>query len=470
VANAPLSSAAEQSCRSYSSPAKIGELSKYSINEASGLIASRTHSNKYWLHNDSGDSARIFAMNVDGEDRGTVNLGSTSARDFEDIAIGDGPNGKDYLYIADIGNNGKGRETVLIHRIVEPVPPGKGKSITIPKSQITTFEIAYEKPGGGGATWRRNAESLFVDPRSGHLFIIEKHLQTVDGKANMGWVYLLDKDTLSSSKVNKAKPKVAIRQVRNADKRGPMTGADISPDGSLIIAKNGAETFAWERGSGQSVIEAFAAHPISTCWPPDTPGEAIAFTPDGTKYLSVTEKRHAPVYRISISGGGGGTPPPPTTTNPPPTTTKPPGSYTPTCDGRAATIVGTSGNDVLKGTSGVDVIVGLGGNDVIYGYAGNDYLCGHGGDDKIYGGKGNDTMHGGDGNDYMVGSDGDDFMVGNRGSDDMYGGAGSDYMAGTVGNDMLVGGDDPDQLMAGTGTDECVGGHGNDDYQSCEKK
>src|SRR2546428_237505 len=58
---------------------------------------------------------------------------------------------------------------------------------------------------------------------------------------------------------------------------------------------------------------------------------------------------------------------------------------TPKCHGQTATIVGTSGDDLIKGTSHADVIVGLGGNDVIYGYDGNDVICGGPGDDELMG-------------------------------------------------------------------------------------
>lgn len=46
------------------------------------------------------------------------------------------------------------------------------------------------------------------------------------------------------------------------------------------------------------------------------------------------------------------------------------------CHGKAATIVGTSGNDQIKGTAGRDVIQAKGGNDQIWGFGGNDLICG----------------------------------------------------------------------------------------------
>jgi len=57
-----------------------------------------------------------------------------------------------------------------------------------------------------------------------------------------------------------------------------------------------------------------------------------------------------------------------------------------TCNGFPATILGTSGDDVLDGTSGTDVIVGLAGNDFIRGFGGDDRLCGGSGADQAFGG------------------------------------------------------------------------------------
>ena len=64
----------------------------------------------------------------------------------------------------------------------------------------------------------------------------------------------------------------------------------------------------------------------------------------------------------------------------------------PTCLGHRATIVGTSGHDVIHGTSHADVIVAKGGRDTIYGGGGNDIICAGGGDDTVYGGRGSDDV------------------------------------------------------------------------------
>src|SRR5262245_16271107 len=70
-----------------------------------------------------------------------------------------------------------------------------------------------------------------------------------------------------------------------------------------------------------------------------------------------------------------------------------------TCFGRAPTIVGTTGKNVIHGTPKRDVIVGLGGKDTIRGGGGNDFICGDGGGDKLFGGKGDDRISGSMGSD-----------------------------------------------------------------------
>ena len=115
---------------------------------------------------------------------------------------------------------------------------------------------------------------------------------------------------------------------------------------------------------------------------------------------------------------------------------------TPRCDGKKATIVGTSGDDVIQGTEKSDVIVGGPGDDKIYGGLGNDTICGGPGDDLIHGGRGNDWIEGGAGTDRVFGDLGDDHLSGGAGNrDEVSGGLGIDTVNGGPGNEDLVRGD-----------------------------
>jgi len=142
-----------------------------------------------------------------------------------------------------------------------------------------------------------------------------------------------------------------------------------------------------------------------------------------------------------------------------------------TCNGLAATIVGTAGNDNLNGTSGDDVIVGLGGNDGINGNGGNDTICGNEGNDDINGDNGDDYIEGGDGEDDIKGDNDEDTIFGGAGNDELDGGneddtlcgdAGNDKLEGKNHNDILCGGDGDDTLEGGTGDDKLDGGAGTD--------
>ncbi len=112
----------------------------------------------------------------------------------------------------------------------------------------------------------------------------------------------------------------------------------------------------------------------------------------------------------------------------------------PTCNGLAATIIGTNGDDVIVGTNKADVIVTFGGNDTITGGNGADVICS---------GFGDDVIDGGNGKDYIDAGAGDDVVDGGNGKDVIFGGADDDYLDGGKGKDDIDGGD---------GIDTCVNG------------
>jgi len=140
----------------------------------------------------------------------------------------------------------------------------------------------------------------------------------------------------------------------------------------------------------------------------------------------------------------------------------------PSCAGQPATIVGTSGDDIISGTKNDDVIDGLGGNDVIKGGQGDDCLIGGDGNDQLKGGKGADEHFGGAGNDSIRGGHGNDELNGGAGDDVLKGGHGDDAMNGEAGDDVLKGGHGDDAMNGGADDDLCAGGRGTDTADECE--
>jgi hypothetical protein len=80
----------------------------------------------------------------------------------------------------------------------------------------------------------------------------------------------------------------------------------------------------------------------------------------------------------------------------------------PKCQGKFATIVGSTKKDKLKGSKFKDVIHTLGGKDKVNAKGGNDIVCGGGGKDKLKGGKGKDKLLGQGGKDKLDGGPGKD--------------------------------------------------------------
>ena len=72
-----------------------------------------------------------------------------------------------------------------------------------------------------------------------------------------------------------------------------------------------------------------------------------------------------------------------------------------TCNGAAATLIGSYRNDRLTGTDGPDVIVAFAGNDTIDSGAGRDLICARHGDDDVTAGPGDDWVRGGKGADTL---------------------------------------------------------------------
>jgi len=106
------------------------------------------------------------------------------------------------------------------------------------------------------------------------------------------------------------------------------------------------------------------------------------------------------------------------------------------CGGRQATVVGTSGRDVIPGTAAADVIATLGGNDVVRGLGRKDLVCGGPGNDSLIGGAGNDSLIGGSGKDLLKGGPGRDRLLGQGGRDRLVGGGARDVCKGGPGRDV----------------------------------
>jgi hypothetical protein len=259
------------------------------IKEASGIAASRRVDNVWWVHNDSGDTARVFAIGTTGQTLGEYSLTGASAIDWEDIAAGPGPTaGTSYLYVGDIGGNVTPRSSVHVYRVPEPlVNPASPLSTPQALSDVATLTLNY--PDGS-----HDAEGLFVDPTTRDVFVVTKDL--VGGVAGVYRAPAPDAGTTAMTKVTT----VSLGSFQG------VTGADITPAGDVIALRTYLGVFLYPRASGASVAQAFsqsscagAAPPVNGGWPgSEAQGEALGFTRDGRGYLTLSEGVHAPLHRF----------------------------------------------------------------------------------------------------------------------------------------------------------------------------
>jgi hypothetical protein len=239
-----------------------------------------------WLHNDSGDSARLFALAFDGSLLGELAIDGTKANDWEDIALGSGPDaGKSYLYIGDLGDNEKKREHVQIYRIEEPAFTAEGKP-AIDHTTAVRIDVSYDD---GDA---HDAETLLFDPLSADLYIVGKAGLFEIG-AQVPVFRIAAAELAGSTATAKRVGMVPL---------GPATGGDIQPDGSGIAIRNYTGVRYWAREPGESVAAALARPPCSLPLSEGfaAQGEALGFTPDGRSYLTTTEGAGAPIFRYDF--------------------------------------------------------------------------------------------------------------------------------------------------------------------------
>ncbi len=232
------------------------------------MVASRTHPGLLWTHNDSGDKARIFLIDSLGRHRATVSLKGISNRDWEDIAVGPGPeDGKTYVYVGEIGDNLARHEYKYVYRFQEPVI--STQDITVELSQIDS--IKFKLPDG-----IRDCEALMIDPHTKDLYIFSKRESAVN-LYRLAYPQSTAK-ILIAEKVLEALPFTLI------------VAADWSADGKEILIKDYEQVYYWRRSNHEPITELLKAQPILLPYHQEPQGESIAFDYWGKGYYTLSEE------------------------------------------------------------------------------------------------------------------------------------------------------------------------------------
>ena len=277
----------------YGPPTRIATIKNESINESSGLVASRTSPGAYWTHNDSGDGPFIYAFDTSGQSLGTFRVTGAMNRDWEDIAAGPGPQGpqpnRSYLYIGDTGDNDHKRNEIVIYRVPEPqlTPSDKTSTKTRPRATEPAEAIRLAYPDG-----KHDAEALLVHPATGNLYIVTKV-----AFGNPG-IYEASAP-LTSGKLITMKHLGELQT--SSLLGGAITGGSISPDGlhvALCDYFGGYEMTL--PAASKNFDDIWKQKPASFNLGKRKQGESIAYRLDGNAVLATSEGKSPDLIQVEL--------------------------------------------------------------------------------------------------------------------------------------------------------------------------
>ncbi|MCK5796907.1 MAG: hypothetical protein KAI47_06985 [Deltaproteobacteria bacterium] len=280
-------------CPHYGVAKVAGIVTASALDETSGIVSSRAQADILWAHNDSGDKARFYAIDVHGRFMESFRLDGVTARDWEDVAIGKGPSpGQYYLYAADIGDNNRVRSEIQIYRIAEPHVGGGGGETLLTGAE--TYTLRY--PDGP-----HNAETLLIDPRSGTIYLITKEEKTLQSQ--------IFRVPVTTRVPAPTKPLTLIEEgalqfhegLLKAVKSGVLTGGDVAPDGSAILLRTYGDVLWYAWPEGKNLAEALVN--VAPCILPvawEVQGESIAFAAKGGDYFTLSESDGQALYRYPL--------------------------------------------------------------------------------------------------------------------------------------------------------------------------
>jgi hypothetical protein len=214
-------------------PRRTGVFRDRSVDESSGVVASRRQPGLLWTLNDSGNDAWIYAADTLGRIHGAFEVTGARNVDWEAISLGPCPSGE-CLYIADTGDNVQGRRTSVIYRVAEPGLPS-GRTST---ARAEALEFQYSRG-------RWDVEAAFVDAR-GAVFLITK------GRTARPRVYRLAPEAWKGEETATA-VEVGRLPIDTGNLGNRVTDAALSPSGRTVAVRTYVAIYLFALGPSGSL-------------------------------------------------------------------------------------------------------------------------------------------------------------------------------------------------------------------------
>lgn len=243
------------------------------IRESSGLARSIRNTDAIWTHNDSGDSARLFLVDLKtGATRLVRRLEGIRARDWEDMASYERA-GRAMLVVGDVGSNRNDKRPRLLHFIDEPLagatPDAEQRDIPVWATVEFQFEDGFP-----------DCEALAVHGRDGAVWLTSKVMSGGCG------IYRLDLPERSGVSKKTAKRMATIEL--------PMvTGMDLREDGRRLLLLTYAAVWEFRRPEGGVWLAVLSGRP-----------DVILFAPLGKQVEAICYSTLENRFHISAEGRG----------------------------------------------------------------------------------------------------------------------------------------------------------------------
>ncbi len=230
------------------------------LDESSGMAM---HDGSLWTHNDSGDEARIFQLDMSGKIQRQIVISNADNVDWEAMAAD-----ADYLYIADTGNNFNTRSTLVIYRV-------SWQALEAEQAEAELIHIDYgDYQSGNPLTHNFDAEGLAV--RGDELWLFSKNR----GDGNTRLYRFLKQPGHYRPRPSQT---LAVDSLVTAADIHPLTG-----DLLLLSSRRERENFIWwaptsEQGVQWQDLKVIRINPADQ-W------EAIHWDPDNSRRILLTHE------------------------------------------------------------------------------------------------------------------------------------------------------------------------------------
>lgn len=184
--------------------------------ENSGLLVSPQ--GRLWLHNDSGDSAKLYEMDTFGVIQQTILVQGVQAVDWEDIT--QDPQGQ--VYVGDFGNNNNNRQNLVIYQLPS-LDSLSSNSTTAAAIQFYYPEQTAFPPAGPELKY--DAEALIYYQDSLYIFTKDR----TNPHQGYTWLYRIPADTGYH-----AAELIDSFNTQQSNVIFEVTGAALSPNGQQL--------------------------------------------------------------------------------------------------------------------------------------------------------------------------------------------------------------------------------------------